>query len=93
MSYTIVRTLYNGMAVLHPLYCPDLAPFLFWKLKLALKGRICGDINKNSLLLYAVQTVEKMVHIIRDRALKECPLCRGQYGCWSATSIENLFMM
>ena len=29
----------------------------------------------------------------RDRALKECPLCRGQYGCWSATSIENLFMM
>ncbi len=64
MSYTIVRTLYNGMAVLHPLYCPDLAPFLFWKLKLALKGRICGDISKNSLLLYAVQTVEKMVHII-----------------------------
>ncbi len=58
LSYTIVRTLYNGMAVLHPLYCPDFAPFLFWKLKLALKGRRCGNINKNSLLLCAVQTVE-----------------------------------
>ena len=46
---------------------------------------------KNSLLLYAVQTVEKMVDIIiRDRALKECPLCRSQYGC-SATSIEISF--
>jgi len=39
MSYTIMRTLQNGMAVLDPLYCPDLAPFLFWKLKLALKRR------------------------------------------------------
>jgi len=45
---------------------------------------------KNSLLLYAVQTVEKIVHtFIRDRALKECPLCRSQYGCWSATSFET----
>ena len=45
---------------------------------------------KNSLLLYAVQTVEKFVDIfIRDRALQECPLCRSQYGCWSATSIEK----
>jgi len=26
---------------------------------------------------------------IRDRALKECPLCRSQYGCWSAASIET----
>ena len=26
---------------------------------------------------------------IRDRELKECPLCRIQYGCWSATSIET----
>jgi len=44
----------------------------------------------NSLLLYAVQTVEKMLDIfIRDRALKECPLCRSQYGCWSATSFET----
>jgi len=42
MSYTIMRTLWNGMAVLHPLYCPGLASFLFWKLKLALKGRRCG---------------------------------------------------
>jgi len=33
------------MAVLHPLYCPDLAPFHFWKLKLALKGRRCGDMS------------------------------------------------
>ena len=33
------------MAVLHPLYHPDLAPFHFWKLKLALKGRRCGDIS------------------------------------------------
>jgi len=45
---------------------------------------------KNSLLLYAVQTVEKTVDIfIRDRSLKECPLCRSQYGCWSATSIDT----
>ena len=45
---------------------------------------------KNSLLLYAVQTVEKMVDIyIREGALKYCPLCRSQYGCWSATSIET----
>ena len=45
---------------------------------------------KNSLLLYAVQTVEKMVDIfIRDTALEECPLCRSQYGCWSTTSIET----
>jgi len=45
---------------------------------------------KNSFLLYAVQTVEKMVDIfIRDRALKECALCRSQYDCWSATSIET----
>ena len=45
---------------------------------------------KNSLLLYAVQTVENMVDIlIGDRALKECPLCRSQCGCWSATSIET----
>jgi len=47
---------------------------------------------KDSLLLYAVQTVEKMANIfIRDRALKECPLCRSQYGYWSATSIETSF--
>ncbi len=45
MSYSIVRIFYNGMAILHPLYCPDLAPFLVWKLKLALKGRKCGDIS------------------------------------------------
>jgi len=45
---------------------------------------------KNSLLLYAVQTVENMVDMfIRDRALKECPLCRSQYGFWSATAIET----
>ena len=45
MSHTIVRTLYNGMAVLHPMYCPDWALFLFWKLMLALKGKRCGDIR------------------------------------------------
>ena len=45
---------------------------------------------RNSHLLYAVQTVEKMVDIfIRDRASKECSVCRSQYGCWSATSIET----
>jgi len=45
---------------------------------------------KNRLLLYAVQTMEKMVDIfIRDTALKECPLCRRQYGCWSTASIET----
>ena len=53
-----------------------------------------GDVTsaqcKNSLLLCAVQRMEKMVDIfIRDRELKECPLCRSQYGCWSATSIET----
>jgi len=45
---------------------------------------------KNTLLLYAVQTVQKMVDIfIRDTALEECLLCRSQFGCWSATSIET----
>jgi len=45
---------------------------------------------KNSLLLYAIQTVEKMADIfIRDTALEECPLCISQYGCWFATSIET----
>ena len=45
---------------------------------------------KNSLLLYAAQTVEKMVDMfIRDRELKECPLWRSPYGSWSATSIET----
>jgi len=45
---------------------------------------------KNSLLLYSFQTVEKIVDIfIRDTALKECPLCKSQYGCWSAASIET----
>ena len=43
---------------------------------------------KDSLLFYALPLVENMVDIpIRDRALKECHLCRNQYGCWSATSI------
>ena len=45
---------------------------------------------KYSLLLYAAQTVEKMVDIfIMERALKKCPLCRSQYGHWSAISIET----
>ena len=50
-----------------------------------------GDfVTSAQLLLYAVQTVEKMVDIfIRDRALKECPLCRSQNSCWSATLIES----
>jgi hypothetical protein len=40
--------------------------------------------NSRSLLLYTVQTVKKMVDIfIRDRAVKEYPLC------WCATSIEK----
>ena len=37
MSRTIMRTLQNGMAVRHPVFRPDLAAFLFWILKLALK--------------------------------------------------------
>jgi len=45
MSDIIVRTLQNGVALLRPLCCPGLAPFLFWKLKLVLKGRRCGDIS------------------------------------------------
>jgi len=45
---------------------------------------------KNGLLLYSFQTVEKMVDIfIRDRALKERPLCRSQFGYWSAASLET----
>ena len=49
---------------------------------------------KNSLLMYVVQTVQKMVDIfIRDRALKECALCRSQYGCWSATSVYDVICM
>jgi len=32
---------------------------------------------KNSLLLYAVQTMEMVDVFIRNRALKECPLCRS----------------
>ena len=45
MAYTIMRILRNGMAILHPLCCPDLVAFLFWKLKLAPKGRRCGDVH------------------------------------------------
>jgi len=42
MSYTIIRTPYNGMTVvLHP---PDLAPCLL-KLELAMKGRRFCDIG------------------------------------------------
>jgi len=80
------------MSVLHPLYYTDLAAVLFWKLKLALRE---GDLEtsaqfKNNILLYAVQTVVKMVDIfVRDRALKECHLCRNQYGCGSATSVKT----
>jgi len=80
------------MAVLHPLYCPDLAPFLFWKLKLALKGRRCGDkstIQEQSLVVCSPKAEKTVDIFIRDRALKECPLCKSQYGCWSATSIET----
>ena len=44
---------------------------------------------KNSLLLYAVQTVEMVDIFIVDTALKGCPLCRSQYGCWSTTSVET----
>ena len=51
------------------------------------KGDVTSAQFKNNLLLYAVQTVEKIVDIFtRDRALKECLLCRSQYGCWCATS-------
>ena len=86
-----MRTLENGMAVLHPLYCPHLASLLFSKLQLALKGRRCGDksiIQEQSLV--CSPKAEKTAYIfIRDRALKECPLCRSQCGCWSATSIET----
>jgi len=53
-------------------------------------GLVTSAQFKNSLLLYAVQRAEKMVDtFIRDRALKECPLCRSQSGCWSATLIET----
>jgi len=53
-----------------------------------MEGDVTSTQFKNSLLLCALQTVEKMVDIfIRERAFKECPFCRSQYGCWSATSI------
>jgi len=64
----------------------------FWKCKLSLKGRRCGDIStvQEQSAIVCSQTVEKMVNIfVRDRSLKECPLCRSQCGCWSATSIET----
>ena len=63
------------MAVLHPLYCPDLTPFLFQKCKQALKRRRCGDSStfQEQTAVVCSQTVEKMVDIfIRDTALKEC---------------------
>ena len=45
------------------------------------EGAVTSAQFKNGLLLCAAQTVEKMVDIfIRDTALKECPLCRSQYG-------------
>ena len=44
---------------------------------------------KNSLLLYAVQTVEKMLDIfIRDRALKEVKMATGLLH-----QLKRLFMM
>ena len=56
-----------------------------------------GDVTlaqfKNSLLLYGVQTVEKIDIFIRDRALKECPLCRSQYGCLLLHQLKHLSMM
>jgi hypothetical protein len=75
------------MAVLHPLYCPDVTPFLFWKLKLALKGRRCdfSTIQEQSPVVCIANSGEGG----RDRALKECPLYRSEYGCWSAKSFET----
>ena len=53
------------MAVLHPLYCPDLAPFLFWKLKLALKERRCdmSTIQEQSPIVYWPNSGEDGRHI------------------------------
>ena len=43
---------------------------------------------KNSVLFYAVQTVEKMADIfVKDRALKECTLF------WSDTSVYDVIYM
>ena len=48
---------------------------------------------KNSLVLYAVQTLEKIVDIfIRDRALKECPLCKVSMGVGLLHQLKHLFM-
>jgi len=63
---------------------PGLAPFIFGNLSLHWRDGDVGTLAqfKNSLLFYVVQTVEKMLDIfVRDRVLKECPLCRSQYGC------------
>jgi len=69
---------------------PDLAPFLFWELKLALKGRRCdGTIQEQSPVLCSPNSAEDGDIFIGDRALEECPLCRSECGCWSATSVET----
>jgi len=53
------------MAVLHPLYCPELAPFLFWKLKLALKGRRCdfSTVQEQSSVVFIPNSGEDGGHI------------------------------
>jgi hypothetical protein len=79
----------HGVAVLHPLYCPGLAPFVFvffGNFKLAVKGRINGDIStieEQSSVLCSPNSGEEADIFIKDRALKECPLCR------SDTSVET----
>ena len=51
---------------------------------------------KYSLLLYAVQTLEKVVDIfIRDRALKDCLVQKSiwQLFCYIDTSVDNVIYM
>ncbi len=65
VSLNVIHHCENAMAVLHPLYCPDLAPFLFWKLKLALKERRCdmSTIQEQSPVVYWPNSGEDGRHI------------------------------
>ena len=62
---------------MHPLYYTDLAAFLFWELKLALKGRRCGDISTiqvQSSVVCSSNSGKDGRHIYYGKSLKEMSL-------------------